>query len=233
MNASSRVQILWLLLFLVAGCSGSRDLKVSPPPAPAAPQTKVEAAPPAAQSPGGELFVLLPEADGKAGSIRVATAAGVQVLDRPGEATRVEDGSRPPTPRQSLDGKEMAGIFREALAAQPEESPRFVSFTLWFENDTSKLAEISRYTLPEILKTIRTRKPSEIHITGHTDRVGTDLHNLKLSSKRANFVKASLIARGIQSSVLFVSCLGESRPLVYTEDEVAEPLNRRVEVMIR
>jgi outer membrane protein OmpA-like peptidoglycan-associated protein len=179
------------------------------------------------------LFVLLPEPNGKAGSIRVANAGGSQILDKPGDITWVEDFNRPPIALRPLDEKGVASIFGDALSAQPDLTPRFVSFTLWFESDKTKFANGSKETLLEILRTIKIRKPKEIHIVGHTDRVGTDSHNLILSSRRANFVRDFFTSKGIKSSVLFVSFQGKSRPLVYTEDEVAEPLNRRVEVMIR
>jgi outer membrane protein OmpA-like peptidoglycan-associated protein len=224
-----RVQTLWPLLFLLAGCGVNRELKASP----SAPEAKVELAQSAAEGSKGDLFVLLPEPNGKAGSIRVANAGGSQILERPGETTWVEDSKRPPISPRPLDEKEVAGIFGDALAAQPDLASRFVSFTLWFKSDKTKLTHQSKGTLPEILRSIKTRKPTEIHIVGHTDRVGTDSHNLKLSSRRATFVRDFLISKGIKSGVLFVSFQGESRPLVFTEDEVAEPLNRRVEVMIR
>jgi outer membrane protein OmpA-like peptidoglycan-associated protein len=179
------------------------------------------------------LFVLLPEPNGKAGSIRVANAGGYQILDKPGDTTRVEDFHRPPITPQPLDEEGIAIIFGEALSAQPDLTPRFRSFTLWFKSDRTQLTDVSKETLPEVLRAIQIRKPTEIHIVGHTDRVGTESHNLKLSSRRANFVRNFLISKGIKSSVLFVSFWGEARPLVNTEDEVAEPLNRRVEVMIR
>ncbi len=179
------------------------------------------------------MFVLLPEPNGKAGSIRVANAGASQILDKAGDTTRVEDFNRPPIAPRPLDEKEVASIFGDALAAQPDLTLRFVSFTLWFKNNEIKVTDVSKETLPEILRTIKFRKPTEIHIVGHTDRVGTDSHNLKLSSRRANFVRDFLISKGIKSSVLFVSSQGESMPLVFTEDEVVEPLNRRVEVMVR
>ena len=229
MKLSPRVQTLWPLLFLLAGCSGSRDLIVSP----SVPYAEVEQPQGETEGPKGDLFVLLPEPNGEAGSIRVANAGGSQILDKPGDMTRVEDFNRPPIAPRLLDEKGVASIFGDALLAQPDLSPRFVSFTLWFESDRTKFANGSKETLSEILTTVEIRKPKEIHIVGHTDRVGTDSHNLKLSSRRANFVRDFLTSKGVKSSVLFVSFQGESRPFVYTEDEVAEPLNRRVEVMIR
>jgi len=224
-----KVQILWPLLFLLAGCGGNRGLKVSP----SVPLAKIEPAQGAPENSKGDLFVLLPEPNGKAGSIRVANARGVQILDKPGDMTRVEDFNRPPIAPLPLEEKEVTSIFWDALSAQPDLTPRFVSFTLWFKNNKAKPTAVSKKTLPEILRTIKIRKPKEIHIAGHTDRVGTDSYNLTLSLRRANFVRDFLTSKGIKSSILFVSFHGESRPLVYTEDEVVEPLNRRVEVMIR
>lgn len=229
MKSWNRVQVLWTLLLVLAACSVNRDLKVSP----STPPAKVEQARPAAETPRGDLFVLLPEPNGKAGSIRVATMAGSQVLDKPGDTIRVENSKRPPMILQPLDEKGVASIFGDALAAQPDLASRFVAFTLWFERNNPRLTQASSETLTEILRTIQIRRPTEIHIVGHTDRVGTYPHNLKLSSRRADSVRDFLISQGVESSVLFVSFQGESMPLVDTEDEVAEPLNRRVEVMVR
>jgi len=225
-----KVKILWPLLFLLPGCSGNRDLKVSQP---TPPHAKVEQAQGEGESSKGGLFVLLPEPNGQAGSIRVANAGGSQILDKAGDMTWVESFNRPPSAPRPLDEKEVANIFGDALSAQPDLPPRFVYFTLWFESDKTKLTHVSEETPSEILRTIKIRKPKEIHIVGHADRMGTDSYNLKLSSRRANFVRDFLTAKGIKSSVLFVSFQGESRLLVNTDDEVAEPLNRRVEVIIR
>ncbi len=200
---------------------------------PSVPYAEVEQPKGEKETSKGDLFVLLPEPDGKVGSIRIANAGGYQILDKPGDTTRVVDFNSPPIAPQPLDEKGIVSIFGDALSAQPDATPRFQSFTLWFKSDKTKLTDASRETLPEVLRAIRIRKPTEIHIAGHTDRLGTEQHNLKLSSRRANFVRDFLISKGIQSSVLFVSFWGESRPLINTEDEVAEPLNRRVEVMIR
>jgi outer membrane protein OmpA-like peptidoglycan-associated protein len=41
------------------------------------------------------------------------------------------------------------------------------------------------------------------------------------------------VLKGIKAKEIMVSSYGEAKPLVYTEDEVAEPLNRRVEVLVR
>ncbi len=194
----------WALLCLLAGCSANRDL-----------------------------IVLLPDPDGRVGAIQVTTKGGSQVLDKPWHATQVEDFRKPPTGPQPIDEDTITSIFGAALSAQPDPAGRFNSFILLFDSDTAELRHESKELLPEIVKTIKNRKANEIYVVGHTDRVGAELYNTKLSSKRAYYVRDLLVSSGVKSSSIVVSFHGEAKPLVQTEDEVAEPLNRRVEVIVR
>ena len=152
------VQILWPLFFLLVGCTINHDLKVSP----CSPYAKVGQTQGEVKSSKGDLYVLLPEQNGKAGSIRVANAAGFQVLNKPGDMTRVEDYNRPPVSPRPLDEKEIASLFGVALSSQPDLPRRFISFTLWFESDKAKLTDASKQTLPEILRMIKIRQSKEI-----------------------------------------------------------------------
>ena len=198
------VAVALIFLCLLAGCSVKRDL-----------------------------IVLLPDPDGKVGAIRVTTKGGSQIIDKSRYAVEVEDFYKPPIAPRPISEDEITSIFGAALSAQPSLTGRFVSFLLFFESDTSELTHESKNLLPEIVRTIQNRKRDEIYVIGHTDRVGTELYNTKLSSKRALYVKDLLVSSGIKSSDINVSFRGEIMPLVYTEDEVAEPLNRRVEVIAR
>ena len=218
------ILFVWALWFLLAGCSVNRDLNAPSPP----PPVKTEA-----KAPKQDLIVLLPEPDGKVGVIAVGNAGGSQILNKPGQTTRVEDFRKAPVALQSLDENEITNVFGAALNAQPDLTRRFASFTLWFESDKTKLTDPSKVTLSDIIRTIKLRKSNQIHIVGHTDRVGTESHNLKLSARRANYVRDLFSSNGVKSSTFVVSFQGEAMPLIYTEDEVAEPLNRRVEVFIR
>jgi len=194
----------WTVFCLLVGCSANRDL-----------------------------IVLLPDPDGRVGAIQVTTKGGSQILDQPGYATQVHDFRQPPTAPQPIEETTITSIFGKALSAQPDPGDRFNSFILLFESDTTELRQESKELLFAIVKTIKNRQAKEIYVVGHTDRVGTELYNAGLSAKRANYVRDWLILSGIKSSSIFVSFHGETKPLVPTEDEVAEPLNRRVEVMVR
>ncbi len=68
---------------------------------------------------------------------------------------------------------------------------------------------------------------------GHTDRVGTLEANDALSLRRAEAVRALIIERGFEAARVRAVGRGERQPLVATDDEVDEPRNRRVEIVVR
>ena len=193
----------WAFICLLAGCSANRDL-----------------------------IILLPDPDGRTGAIQVTNKGGSQILDKPWYATQVQDFRVSPTAPHPTDEAAIKSIFEKALAALPDEE-RFNSFILLFESDSTELMPESKGLLPEIVKAIKNRKANEIYVVGHTDRVGTESYNTWLSFNRADCVRDLLVLSGVKRDLIFVSFYGESKPLVPTEDEVAEPRNRRVEVMVR
>ena len=71
-----------------------------------------------------------------------------------------------------------------------------------------------------------------IRITGHTDNVGTDEANQKLSEGRANAVKKELIRRGVDPDRMEAEGKGESEPVATNDTEEGRQLNRRVEFTI-
>ena len=224
MESWSDVLVVVMLLCLLAGCGGTRDNTVLPQ----VNQTQSVSSPSSS-----ELVVLLTDPDGKVGTVEVITKGGSQTLDKPEHATMVEDVSAPPTVPKAMTKSEIAAVFGPALSAQPELKGRFASFVLFFESNTSVLTDKSKQLLPELVKTARNRRPGEIYIVGHSDRLGTELYNMELSSRRATYVLNLLVSSGIPSSALVASHHGEAMLAVHTEDEVAEPRNRRVEVFVK
>jgi outer membrane protein OmpA-like peptidoglycan-associated protein len=177
------------------------------------------------------LIVLLPEADGSVGSIEVKSKLGSKVLNKPFYATRVDNMYIPPTEPEPMEKNEILDVFGDALSAQSKV--QFVPFTLYFHSGTAKLTEKSRNLLPSIVTAVKNRNLIKIFVAGHADRVGTEQFNLNLSSKRAKCIKNFLIDSGIKSDLIVDSYYGEKNPLILTEDEVAEPMNRRVEVIVQ
>jgi len=182
------VLVVFVLLGLMVGCGVKQDLIVRPP----------EARDPVVAAPANrDLIVLLPDPDGKVGTIRVTTKGGSQTLDKPGQATQVEHVGEPSTDPKPLGEKEIASAFGPALSAQPDLKARFVSFVLYFDRDTINLTHESKKMLPEVVRTIRNRNSNEVYVTGHTDRVGVEDYNIGLSSRRADTVRDFLVSTGV------------------------------------
>ncbi len=176
------------------------------------------------------LVVLLPEADGSVGSVVVTSTAGSQTLDAAGQATGVDAAGEKPVAAFTLPEEEIQKTFGAAIAAQPKLPETFI---LYFETGGAVLTPDSAKQLPEVAAAAKARPVPDISVVGHTDRVGTDAINVPISIERANTVRDLLVKEGIDPAIIEVTSHGEENPLVPTEDEVAEPRNRRVEVTVR
>jgi outer membrane protein OmpA-like peptidoglycan-associated protein len=74
---------------------------------------------------------------------------------------------------------------------------------------------------------------TRIAVTGHTDTSGSAAYNMALSLRRANAVKDQLVREGIPAAAIGVTGKGETQLLVQTGDNVKEPQNRRVEIVLQ
>ena len=175
------------------------------------------------------LVALLANPDGTVGMIQVTNMAGTQTLDKAGQAIGLGSADDPLPEPFMLKDEELREAFNDALEAKPEEPIKYI---LYFEENT-KLSSESEQKLPEIISIIAGRTASDISIIGHSDRAGSDEYNFQLSLRRARTVRDSLIANGIATNLMEVTSHGENDPIVKTPDGVSEPLNRRVEIMIR
>lgn len=190
-----------------------------------APPPPVARTPPPTRS---DLYVIVPDSDGRTGSVAVTTPAAQAVLSTPYAAARIGDRNRIETGVSSEE--EVRRVFAEALAAQP---PRPMSFVLYFVEGGDELTPESGQVLQQVFAEIGRRADFEITVIGHTDRVGSVPFNDALSLRRAERVRAELTRLGVASGRIEVAGRGEREPLVPTEDEVAEPRNRRVEIIVR
>jgi OOP family OmpA-OmpF porin len=68
-------------------------------------------------------------------------------------------------------------------------------------------------------------------VTGHTDTVGSDAYNMRLSRRRAESVAAELEKQGVPSAEIAIVAKGKHDLLVPTADGVKEPQNRRVQIV--
>jgi outer membrane protein OmpA-like peptidoglycan-associated protein len=174
--------------------------------------------------------VLVPDPNGQIGKAEVITSAGKQLLDKPNDMTRVSDSSAVPAPVTTASPDYIAVTFADVLAIEPLPAD---TFCLFFQSGSLKLTEESQKAIPTVLETIKRRGALTIAISGHTDAVGSAKMNDKLSYERAGLIQELLLQQGVDPQRVTVSSHGKGNPLVPRPDGVAEPRNRRVEVVIR
>ena len=103
---------------------------------------------------------------------------------------------------------------------------------VFFEFDKFTLSSDQVIELEKFIKTSMQNTNMKILIEGHTDTMGTDLYNLKLSNKRAAFIKDYLIKRNINNAIETIAH-GETKLLVKTKNEKKEKQNRRAELYLK
>ncbi len=101
-----------------------------------------------------------------------------------------------------------------------------------FDTDRSSLRPDSYKQLAELLGYLQRHEEIKIEIAGHTDNVGADAHNLKLSQDRANTIRNYLISKGIKAVRLTAKGYGASQPVADNATAEGRQLNRRTEVRI-
>jgi len=174
------------------------------------------------------LVVLLPDETGAPGAVAVRADNRQATLQVPLSAVAAD--ARGNFQETTLTPEEVDRTFAEALAAQP---PKSVSFILYFDTNSTEVTATSRPALAALFAEVAQRPAVEVQVTGHTDRIGSDTDNDRLSLVRAEAVRAMLIQRGIKASFIRAVGRGEREPLIATPDEQPEPRNRRVEVIVR
>ncbi len=100
---------------------------------------------------------------------------------------------------------------------------------LFFEKLKSNLL-IASYPELNRIATILKEKKYKVEISGHTDNVGSESMNQKLSEERANSVKNFLISKGVNPSFIQSIGFGFSKPKTTNETEEGKAENRRVEI---
>lgn len=110
--------------------------------------------------------------------------------------------------------------------------PAPVAFRGYFDFDSAMLKAQEIPELDAFANYMNEVKDSRVSIVGHTDSMGPEAYNQKLSEKRAGMVKEYLESKGISADRMDVSGAGESQPAVKNDTRANRALNRRVEVEI-
>jgi OOP family OmpA-OmpF porin len=118
--------------------------------------------------------------------------------------------------------------------AAPVVSAEKVSFAAdaFFDFDKAVLKPEGKAKLDEVVSKLNTINLEVIIGVGHTDSVGTDAYNDKLSLRRADAVKAYLISKGVEANRVYSEGKGEKQPVADNKTADGRAKNRRVEIEV-
>ena len=102
-----------------------------------------------------------------------------------------------------------------------------------FDLNSAQLRPQALDTYAKIGSILKSYDKTVIHVIGHTDTTGSADHNQVLSESRAASVASYLSSVGVPSQRIRQEGRGEREPLVRTGDNVNEPRNRRVDIVIK
>lgn len=163
-------------------------------------------------------------------AVEVATEAGKVTLDEPYTQTSLSAINLSPNPVSKADEVKVNQKYSGLLDALPHKP---VSMLFYFEEGASQLIAESKDQIPLLIQLIKKEEPCIVDIIGHSDTVGSAQSNYELALKRAQSLKVFLEEHQVEMKQVTVQSYGESEPLISTGDNVSEPKNRRVEVIVR
>ncbi len=112
--------------------------------------------------------------------------------------------------------------------APPMDAPE--QFVVFFGFNKCNITAEADAVLSEAASAAKSSGAASVLIVGHTDTMGSNSYNEKLSDCRANAAKSGLIAKGVSAGSISATGRGETELLVKTNDNVKEPQNRRATI---
>lgn len=164
-----------------------------------------------------------------------ATRAQMQANSAQQDAAKARDDARSALQQASAADAEAADLRAQVAELNARPTDRGLVVTLGdvlFDTGRANLKNASSSHLDKLAVFLNAYPERTAQIEGHTDDVGSDAANTLLSQRRADTVKAYLVAQGVAGKQLQASGKGESSPIASNASVEGRQQNRRVEVII-
>lgn len=142
------------------------------------------------------------------------------------------------TPADAVPGcdgpltQQSAGQDSTLAGAVPTAEKVTYAADAFFDFDKAVVKREGKAKLDELANALSGMDIEVIVAVGHTDSVGTDKYNQKLSERRAKAVKAYLVSKGVPAEKIFTEGKGEKQPIASNKTKEGRAKNRRVEIEV-
>ena len=122
----------------------------------------------------------------------------------------------------------------KAAPAAPVATASKVTYAAdaFFDFDKAVVKPAGKAKLDDLVSKVKGINLEVIIAVGHTDSVGSDAYNQKLSVRRAEAVKAYLVSKGIEKNRIYTEGKGEKQPVASNKTSEGRAKNRRVEIEV-
>ena len=170
----------------------------------------------------------LNDAVGNRGDADLYSVSLVYKLGRPASATPAYQPAPEVAPVVAMPAPVIVAVPAPTPVA---EKVSFASEAL-FDFDQSTLKPQGKAALDQLLGQLTGMDLEVIVTVGHTDAVGSDAYNQKLSQRRAEAVKAYLVTQGVETNRVYTEGKGETQPVADNTTAAGRAKNRRVTVEV-
>ncbi len=151
------------------------------------------------------------------------------LVPKPAAKPAVEPAAKPVPPPPPV---------KPAAKPQPQPKPKPVAAKVTlaadvlFDFDKAALKADGKSKLDDLAAKVKGINLEVVIAIGHTDSVGSDAYNQKLSVRRAESVKAYLVSKGVEPNRIYTEGKGEKQPVASNKTKDGSQKNRRVEIEI-
>ncbi len=143
-----------------------------------------------------------------------------------------------PTPQPEQPKEAPKPVEAPKPAPAPEAKPKPVAekvtfaADVLFDFDKSDIKPEGRSKLDDLAGKMKTINLEVVIAIGHTDSIGTDAYNQKLSVRRAEAVKKYLSSKGVEGNRIYTEGKGEKQPVASNKTKEGRAKNRRTEIEV-